>query len=56
MGRYGRNKDRAREMASSYLNDTQPRAWSEVADMGNRLERLAVRYGLVREFRENGII
>lgn len=34
----------------------QAQSWEEVAETADRLERLARRYGLIREFRENGII
>lgn len=30
--------------------------WEEVAETADRLERLARRFGLLREFRENGLI
>jgi hypothetical protein len=31
-------------------------SWEEVAEAADRLERLARRFGLLREFRENGLI
>lgn len=31
-------------------------SWEEVAETAARLERLARRFGLLREFRENGLI
>ncbi len=34
----------------------QARSWEEVAETADRLERLARRFGLLREFRENGLI
>ena len=34
----------------------QPMSWQEAAEWDNHFERLGRRYGLLREFRENGII
>lgn len=34
----------------------QVQSWEEVAEAADRLERLARRFGLLREFRENGLI
>lgn len=34
----------------------QAQSWEEVAEIADRLERLARRFGLLREFRENGLI
>lgn len=34
----------------------QSQSWEEVAETADRLERLARRFGLLREFRENGLI
>lgn len=33
-----------------------PVSWGELAEAGAYFERLGKRYGLIREFRENGII
>ena len=34
----------------------QSQSWEEIAETAARLERLARRFGLLREFRENGLI
>lgn len=34
----------------------QVQSWEEVTATADRLERLARRFGLLREFRENGLI
>ena len=34
----------------------QAQSWEGVAEIADRLERLARRFGLLREFRENGLI
>lgn len=56
---YQKGKARAVELAQEWQQsflDGKPHYWSEVAEMQGKLARLAERYGLVREFRENGII
>lgn len=58
------SKEEAREIAMNIQNcdretvygDGNLMAYSEYAELGARLERMARRFGLVREFRENGII
>ena len=58
MNRYQRAKARARDIAIEWQNDFDNHNYSygELAYYGDYFERLAKRYGLVREFRENGII
>lgn len=34
----------------------QVQSWEEVAETADRLEQLARRFGLLQEFRENGLI
>ena len=56
--RYQRRKEQVREEAKEWqfsFSETDY-SWSEVAEAGQRFERLGRRYGLLREFRENGII
>lgn len=58
------SKEQARERASEILAADQETAnsggnaltYSEWADLGAFFERIARRFGLVREFRENGVI
>lgn len=56
---YQERKEEARQQAIDYQNsftEGQTYFWSEVAEIGAKFERLAKRYGLIKEFRENGII
>jgi hypothetical protein len=55
---YQRRKDQIREEAREWqlhFGDSD-HSWSELAEDGRRFERLGRRYGLLREFRENGIL
>lgn len=58
MSRYEKEKAAAREEAIDWqLEITQrPVFWSELAEATERFEKLGRRYGLTREFKENGII
>lgn len=58
MNRYQRAKERARDKAIEWQLDFDNHNYSygELAYYGNYFERLAKRYGLVKEFKENGII
>ena len=57
MTRYQRGKERARREAMDWSADaaTRPMSYGELAICQERFERLARRYGLLREFRENAI-
>ena len=57
MSKYQKAKARAREMAVEFSNNLGEMvlSWAECAEIGNKFERLGRRYGLLREFRENGI-
>ena len=55
---YQRRKDQAREQAKEWqrrFSDTS-HSWAEVSEDVARFERLGRRFGLLREFRENGIV
>lgn len=58
MNAYQRGKERARAQAIEWQYEAaeQSLSYGELAEAGSYFERLAKRYGLVREFRENGII
>lgn len=58
MNNYQRGKNAAREQAIQWQADFSDRSipWAAIAAEQRRLEQLARRYGLVREFRENAII
>ena len=55
---YQRAKERARDKAVEWQLDFDNHnySWGELAYYGNYFERLAKKYGLVKEFKENGII
>lgn len=58
MKNYQTRKAAARDaaiMAQQEAAEQSP-SYGEVAETADRLERLARRFGLLREFRENGII
>lgn len=58
MTTYKTRKDAARDAAIMAQQEAaeQVQSWEEVAETADRLERLARRFGLLREFRENGLI
>lgn len=53
-------KGNAREIAidtiSSQFRDEYATSWKEAAEVQNVLRTLAIKYGLIREFKENAII
>ena len=59
MSRYEKGKVKTVEMAMEYQRsfaDGKSYYWSEIADIQGNLEKRAKRYGLLREFRNEGII
>lgn len=58
MTTYKTRKAAARDAAIMAQQEAaeQVQNWEEVAETADRLERLARRFGLLREFRENGLI
>jgi len=57
MTKYQKAKAAAREKAVEFsltCGETDL-SYAELAEIGNKFERLGRRYGLLREFRENGI-
>lgn len=57
MTKYQKGKERARQLAIDYSNGemSRPMSWGEAAEISAKFERLGRRYGLLREFHENGI-
>lgn len=53
---YYQGKGQARALAIIYQKDQSPKSWGEIAEQVAKLEKLAKRYGLVKEFRNEGII
>lgn len=58
MNKYQRAKECARDEAIDWqIHESEnPTSYDELAEMQERFERLGKRYGLIMEFRENGII
>lgn len=58
MTKYQRAKENARAEAIEWQHDFADHAytWGELADFGDHFRKLGKRFGLLREFRENGII
>ena len=58
MSEYQKKKAAARSYAQDWQEEFSESSWTweEVATMQDTFLRIARRYGLVREFRENGII
>lgn len=57
MNAYQEGKAKARQAAIDWqLSLKGGESYGEMAEAQNRFEKLAKRYGLVKEFRENGII
>lgn len=58
MNEYQKRKNAAREKAIAWQADFENHnySWGELAEWGDYFTRLAKRYGLTEEFRENGII
>lgn len=56
---YSELKERARQKAIEWqgtFSEGKTYYWSEMAYFSDYFSKLAKRYGLIREFRENGII
>ena len=56
---YSEGKERARNEAIEWqgtFSEGKTYYWSEMAYFSDYFSKLAKRYGLIREFRENGII
>ena len=54
---YNRLKESARKAAIKWqlTSRDEPMSYSELAEVGERFYTLGKRYGLLKEFRENGI-
>lgn len=55
---YKQLKEEARQKAIDMQNEISEKnlSWWDVAQLGDYFEKLGKRYGLLKEFRENGII
>lgn len=54
---YQERKEKAREEAIEWQRDFENHNyyWSELAEQAKHFEKLGKRYGLLKEFKENGI-
>ena len=53
---YAARKESARELAARFQAENRPGlSWAEVAEITAYFEKVGKRYGLLREFQENGI-
>lgn len=54
---YNRLKEAARKAAIEWqlTSSDEPISYSEIAEVGERFYAIGKRYGLLKEFRENGI-
>ena len=53
---YQERKEQARAYAQALQVYQYAQTWGEIATQGAKLEKLAKRYGLIKEFKENNII
>jgi len=53
---YYEGKSRTRQAAQEWQIDQSPKSWGEIAEQVAKLEQLAKRYGLIKEFKREGII
>ena len=56
MNNYQKQKERIREKAISFYDDFPVLSWSELQEWTDYFYRQGKKYGLLQEFRENGII
>ena len=59
MKKYYRNKERVRNLAINWqmsFDSPVQHSWQWCIEWGARFEKLARKYGLIREFKENGIL
>ena len=56
MTQYEKQKQAARIKAQEWQQDTSPKSWGEIAQAVAEFERIAKRWGLVCEFKREGII
>ena len=55
MIQYEKQKQAARIKAQEWQQDTSPKSWGEIAQAVAEFERIAKRWGLVQEFKREGI-
>lgn len=53
---YQERKEKAREAAQEWQRDQAPKSWGDCAEMCDRLQKLAKRYGLIKELKREGVL
>ena len=53
---YQELKQEAREKAQQWQLDESPKSWGQIAEETTNFKHLAKRYGLIEEFKREGII
>lgn len=53
---YQEHKEQARQKAQAAQIDELVQSWEEVAEQGAQLKKLAKKFGLIKELKNNGII
>lgn len=53
---YRQHQAEAIEKAQQWQMDDSPKSWGEIAEEVTNFKRLAKRYGLIKEFKREGII
>ena len=56
MNKYRQGKEHARQLAQTLQVQQFAISWGELQEQGEHLEKLAKRYGLIKEFHNEGII
>ena len=54
--RYYKNKNAIRNLAQTWQSSQEQKSWLEVAQATNYFEKFAKRYGLTKEFKNEGIL
>ena len=59
MSNYEENKNKIRQQAIDWLesfSEGKNYCWSEIAETSDYFEKMGRRYGLLQEFRDNGVV
>ena len=59
MSNYEKNKNKIRQQAIDWLasfSEGKTYYWSEMAEASDYFEKMGRRYGLLQEFRDNGVV
>lgn len=53
---YYKGKEQARQIAQEWQQDQSPKTWAQIVEFGETLHKIGKRYGLLKEFKNEGII